>query len=48
MAELLRPTRKELQATYDNEFIRMAQVDVPLEELEAVRETMISELNKSH
>jgi predicted nucleotidyltransferase component of viral defense system len=47
MAELLRPTRKELQATYDNEFIRMAQIDVPLEELEAVRETMISELNKS-
>jgi predicted nucleotidyltransferase component of viral defense system len=47
MAELLRPTRKELQATYDNEFIRMAQIDGPLEELEAVRETMISELNKS-
>ena len=47
MAELLRPTRKELQATYDNEFIRMAQIDVPLEELETVRETMISELNQS-
>lgn len=47
MAELLRPTRKDLQATYDNEFVRMSQVDVPLQELEAVREIMISELNKS-
>ena len=47
MAELLCPTRKDLQATYDNEFVRMAQVDVPLQELKAVRERMISELNKS-
>ena len=45
MAELLRPTRKDLRAVYENEFIRMAQVDVPLEELEAVRETLISDLN---
>ncbi len=45
MAELLRPTRKNIRTVYENEFVRMAQIDVPLEELEAVRETMISSLN---
>jgi predicted nucleotidyltransferase component of viral defense system len=47
MGELLRPTRKDLQAVYENEFVRMAQVNLPLEELEAVRERLISDLNAS-
>ena len=47
IGELLRPTRKDLRATYESEFVRMAQVDVPLEELEAVRERLISGLNDS-
>ncbi len=45
MTELLRPTRKDISTPYENEFIRMTQVDVSLEELEAVRENMISEIN---
>ncbi len=45
MTELLRPTRKDISTLYENEFIRMTQVDVSLEELEAVRENMISEIN---
>lgn len=47
IGELLRPTRKDLRAIYESEFVRMAQVDVPLEELEAVRENLISGLNSS-
>ena len=45
MTELLRPARKDISTLYENEFIRMTQVDVSLEELEAVRENMISEIN---
>ena len=45
MTELLRPIRKDISTLYENEFIRMTQVDVSLEELEAVRENMISEIN---
>ncbi len=47
IGELLRPTRKDLRATYESEFVRMAQVEVSLEELEAVRERLISGLNDS-
>lgn len=47
IGELLRPTRKDLRPIYESEFVRMAQVDVPLEELEAVREKLISGLNNS-
>jgi len=45
MAGLLRPTRKSLRELYENEFVRMAQVDVTLEELEAVRESLIKGVN---
>ena len=45
MTELLRPIRKDISALYKNEFVLMTQVDVPLEELETVRENMISEIN---
>jgi len=45
ISELLSPTRKDLKAVYENEFVRMAQIDVPLQELEAVRETLIRGLN---
>lgn len=47
IAELLRPTRKDLQATYEDEFVRMTQIDVPLEELKAVQKRLITELNAS-
>jgi len=45
MVELLHPTRKDLQVTYENEFVHMAQVSVPVKELEFVWETLISNLN---
>ena len=48
MTELLRPIRKDISALYKNEFALMTQVDVPLEELETVRENMISEINVTH
>lgn len=47
MAELLRPSRKDLRSTYEGEFVRMAQIDVSLEELESVREKLIVDLNAS-
>lgn len=47
IGELLRPTRKDIRAIYESEFVRMAQVDVPLAELESVREKLISGLNGS-
>ena len=45
MAELLSPTRKDLKPAYEGEFRRMAQEDVPLADLEAVREKLITDLN---
>lgn len=45
MSELLQPTRKDIGSLYENEFISMAKIDVPLKELETVREIMISDLN---
>ena len=45
IAELLRPPLKDIGALYENEFIRMTQVNVPLKELEDIRETLISDLN---
>ena len=45
MAELLRPSLKDISTLYEGEFARMAQVDVPLAELESVREKLIFELN---
>ena len=41
MAELLKPQYKELSAIYAGEFANMAETDVPLEELVAVRERLV-------
>ena len=41
MAELLRPQFKDISAIYAGEFANMAEMDVPLEELEAVRERLV-------
>jgi predicted nucleotidyltransferase component of viral defense system len=41
MAELLKPQYKELSAIYAGEFASMAETDVPLEELVAVRERLV-------
>jgi predicted nucleotidyltransferase component of viral defense system len=41
MAELLRPQYKDISATYAGEFANMAERDVPLEELVAVRERLV-------
>jgi predicted nucleotidyltransferase component of viral defense system len=41
MAELLKPQYKELSAIYAGEFANMAETDVPLEELMAVRERLV-------
>ena len=38
IAELLDPHRKDLKEIYEAEFTQMAEVDVPVEELEQVRE----------
>lgn len=45
MAELLSPSRKDIRAAYENEFANMTQMDVSLDELEAVRERLIVDLN---
>lgn len=42
MAELLRPQFKDISAIYAGEFANMAEMDVPLEELEAVRERLVA------
>ncbi|MDU0355565.1 nucleotidyl transferase AbiEii/AbiGii toxin family protein [Paraglaciecola aquimarina] len=41
MAELLRPQFKDISAIYAGEFANMAETDVPLEELVAVRERLV-------
>ena len=41
MSELLRPQLKEIRSVYEGEFADMAEKEVPLEELEAVRERLI-------
>ncbi|MFC5283147.1 nucleotidyl transferase AbiEii/AbiGii toxin family protein [Pedobacter alpinus] len=45
MAELLNPNRKDLSGIYENEFLQMAEIDVSLDELIAVRERLISDIN---
>lgn len=47
MAELLRPTRKDIAGIYEGEFLRMSQIDVRLDELLAVREQLIAAINKA-
>ena len=41
MAELLSPQFKDITATYEGEFTNMAETDVPLVELEAVRMRLV-------
>lgn len=45
MAELLNPNRKDISGIYENEFLQMAEIDVSLDELFAVREQLISDIN---
>lgn len=47
MAELLQPTRKDIAGIYEGEFVRMSQIEVSLDELLAVRERLIADLNKA-
>jgi predicted nucleotidyltransferase component of viral defense system len=45
MSELLEPHRKDIRGIYDSEFIQMAQIDVPVQELEATRERLIEKIH---
>ena len=45
MSELLAPNRKDISEIYVSEFMQMAQVDVPLEQLEEARENLIHQIN---
>lgn len=47
MADLLQPTRKDIAGIYEGEFLRMSQIDVSLDELLAVRERLITEINQA-
>lgn len=47
MAELLHPTRKDIAGIYEGEFVRMSQIEVSLDELLAVRERLIADLNRA-
>ena len=46
MSELLDPHRKDIRDIYANEFVQMAEVDVPVEELEKTREQLISAIHQ--
>jgi len=45
MSELLAPNRKDISKIYETEFKQMAEVDIPLEQLEEVRENLIHQIN---
>jgi predicted nucleotidyltransferase component of viral defense system len=45
--ELLAPNFKDIRQIYENEFAQMAQVEVPVEELEAVRFDLVKRINES-
>ena len=45
MSELLRPNLKELRSVYENEFYRMTQIDINLEELIETRELLIKTIH---
>jgi predicted nucleotidyltransferase component of viral defense system len=45
--ELLAPNLKDIRGIYETEFVSMARTDVPVEELEAVRERMIDVIHQS-
>lgn len=46
MAELLAPHRKDIREIYESEFAQMAEVDIPVEELEQTREQLVTVINK--
>lgn len=45
MSELLSPHRKDIREVYEAEFMQMAEVDIPVEELEETREKLIELIN---
>ncbi|WP_304198693.1 nucleotidyl transferase AbiEii/AbiGii toxin family protein [Flavobacterium alvei] len=45
ISELLAPNRKDISEIYETEFKQMAEVDVPLEQLEEARENLIHQIN---
>lgn len=45
MSELLAPNRKDISGIYETEFKQMAEVDVPLKQLEEARENLIHQIN---
>lgn len=45
MSELLAPHRKDIREIYESEFVKMAETDVPVEELEHTREQLIEVIN---
>ena len=45
MSELLTPNRKDISEIYETEFKQMAEIDVPLEQLEEARENLIHQIN---
>jgi hypothetical protein len=47
MSELLNPYRKDIRGVYENEFARMSNLEVSVEELEAVRETLIKSIHST-
>jgi hypothetical protein len=47
MSELLAPNRKDISEIYETEFKQMAEVDVPLKQLEDARETLIRQINEN-
>jgi len=47
MSELLVPNRKDISEIYVTEFKQMAEVDIPLEQLEEARENLIRQINEN-
>jgi predicted nucleotidyltransferase component of viral defense system len=47
MSELLAPHRKDIREVYTAEFAQMAEVDVPVEELEQTREDLIAIIHQT-
>ena len=45
ISELLAPNRKDISEIYETEFKQMAEVDVPLQQLEEARENLIHQIN---
>ncbi len=47
IAEIINPIRKDITDIYHGEFANMAEIEVPLEELKAVREELIKQIASS-